>query len=160
MKGKEEVLSLLDTMGIRYEMVEHEPVYTIADMQQLGLDKAGRIPKNLFLRNANGKKHYLLVLDNDREVDLGQMKDMIGATRLSFASEQRLERYLGLTKGAVTPFGVLNDINREVKVIFDKGLKDHDIIGVHPNTNMATIYLSFEDLKSVVVKNGNEVSFI
>jgi Ala-tRNA(Pro) deacylase len=160
MKGKEEVLALLDTMGIRYQIKEHEPVYTIADMQQLGLDKAGKIPKNLFLRNANGKKHYLLVMENDRETDLGKMKDMIGATRLSFASEQRLEKYLGLTKGAVTPFGVLNDINREVQVIFDKDLKDHDIIGVHPNTNAATIYLSFEDLKSVVVKNGNEVSFI
>lgn len=160
MKGKEEVTSLLDTMGIRYEMVEHEPVYTIADMQELGLDKAGKIPKNLFLRNANGKEHYLLVMENDRETDLGAIKDMIGSTRLSFASEQRLEKYLGLAKGAVTPFGVINDVNREVKVIFDKGLKDGEVIGVHPNTNTATIYLSLKDLKSVVVKNGNEVSSI
>ena len=45
-----EVLDVLDSKGIKYELVEHEEVHTIEDMEKLGLLDKGYVCKNLFLR--------------------------------------------------------------------------------------------------------------
>lgn len=86
-----------------------------------------------------------------------------GATRnerLSFASEDRLKRFLGLEKGAVTPLGILNDEARAVEVLFDRDLAGLPSLGVHPNRNTATVFLAFSDLESLIRSHGNSVSFV
>ena len=74
-------------------------------------------------------------------------------------AEQRLDRYLGLRKGAVTPLGVLNDPEGAVTLVFDNDLKKRRRVGVHPNDNTATIWLSFTDLESIVRSNGNPIVY-
>ena len=44
-----EVFEFLDSLGINYELDEHEPVFTIEAVKAAGLDKKGMIPVNLFL---------------------------------------------------------------------------------------------------------------
>ena len=97
------VLDVLDNAGIRYRMVSHDPVYTIEEMERLHLDADAEIAKNLFLRDARGKRHFLVVLCSCKAVDLKALRGQLGTSALSFASEDRLKRFLGLEKGAVTP---------------------------------------------------------
>ena len=97
------VLDVLDNAGIRYRMVSHDPVYTIEEMERLHLDADAEIAKNLFLRDARGKRHFLVVLCSCKTVDLKALRGQLGTSALSFASEDRLKRFLGLEKGAVTP---------------------------------------------------------
>ena len=52
------VLDVLDNEGIRYRMASHDPVYTIEEMERLHLDADAEIAKNLFLRDARGKRHF------------------------------------------------------------------------------------------------------
>ena len=137
------VLDVLDNAGIRYRMVSHDPVYTIEEMERLHLDADAEIAKNLFLRDARGKRHFL-----------------VGTSALSFASEDRLKRFLGLEKGAVTPLGILNDEARAVEVLFDRDLAGLPSLGVHPNRNTATVFLAFSDLESLIRSHGNSVSFV
>lgn len=150
MEQKQKVIDLLDRMKIRYELVNHPAVYTIEDMDALSLPHAEAVVKNLFLRDAKGKRHFLVVMDKDKSADLKHLRQEIGCTALSFASEERLSRYLGLTKGEVTPFGILNDKEHAVEVFFDKDLAGRPLIGVHPNDNTATVFLSFDDLWRVI----------
>lgn len=154
------VCNRLNEMGISYEIYHHEPVYTIEEMEQLSMPHLDCIVKNLFLRNANGKQHYLVVLAHDKTADLKAIRAQLGTSGLSFASEERLEKYLGLKKGAVTPFGVLNDPDGLVSVVFDADLKEYPLLGVHPNDNTATVFLSFADLLSVVEQNGNPIFYV
>lgn len=70
------------------------------------------------------------------------------------------KKYLKLTKGAVTPFGILNDKEAVVKVVFDKDLLKMDKIGIHPNDNTATVFLKFEDMKKLIEENGNEIYYV
>lgn len=155
-----EVLDLLNSKKISYELVEHEEVHTIEDMKKLGLLDKGYVCKNLFLRNANGKMHFVLSCHHDKEIRLDEVAKKIGSTRLSFGSPERLEKYLKLENGYVSPFGVINDESTTVIFIFDKELQNIERVGFHPNTNKATIYLPFKDVKNIIEDHGNDVVFI
>ena len=100
---KQFVYDYLDSLQIPYEVNEHEAVYTMEDMERLGLDQLGTICKNLFIRDAKGKKHFLITADNDTRIDLKELGSVLGAGKVSFASAERLEKYLGVTAGCVSP---------------------------------------------------------
>lgn len=160
MANKASVLAKLNEMGISYREEIHHAVYTIEDMANIHLNEGEVIAKNLFMRDARGKNHFLLSLTGDKQVNLKDIRKKIGSSQLSFASEERLFKYLGLEKGAVTPFGVINDSSNHVKIYIDKTLKEASAIGFHPNDNTATIFLSLEDVISFVKAQGNMVSVL
>lgn len=156
---KQKVYDALDGSGISYERVDHPAVFTIEEMDALDLPHPGSVVKNLFLRDAKGKRHFLVVLPGHRQADLRTLGAKLG-TKLSFASEERLEKYLGLTKGSVTPLGVLNDEDRAVEVIFDQELKSMPLVGVHPNHNTATVFLKTDDLVGLITGHGSKLTWI
>lgn len=160
MYGKEKVLNRLNELNIDYEIINHPPVYTIEEVISLNLEEKGEIAKNLFLKNSNGKTHYLVVLKGDKKADLKAIRSQINSSALSFASEERLMKYLGLQKGAVTPLGVINDEDSCVKVVIDNDLKNEKIIGVHPNVNTATIWIAYEDLENFIKESNNEILYV
>ncbi|MEG0855473.1 MAG: prolyl-tRNA synthetase associated domain-containing protein [Terrisporobacter sp.] len=160
MDTKDKVLKKLEDLNIKYEITEHPPVYTIEDMEDLHLNEKGHVAKNLFLKNSNGKNHFLVVLKGDRKADLKSIRAQINSSALSFASEDRLEKHLGLLKGAVTPLGIINNCDHSVQVIIDEDLSKESIIGVHPNVNTSTIWITFEDLKKFIEEMGNEIKYV
>ena len=129
-------------------------------MEELKLDENGHVVKNLFLKNSNGKKHYLVVLKGDKKADLKSIKSQINSTALSFASEERLEKHLGLLKGAVTPLGIINDEEHLVNVVLDRDLQNEKMLGVHPNVNTSTVFMSYNDLIKFINTFGNEIFYV
>ena len=93
-------------------------------------------------------------------MNLKELQQKLECSALSFASENRLQKYLGLTKGAVTPLGIYNNHDHSVIVILDNELKEKKAIGVHPNDNTATLWLTFDDIVTVVTEHGNEIRFL
>ena len=55
---------------------------------------------------------------------------------------ERLDHYLGVIPGAVTPFAVVNDTAREVKVALERGLLECDPLHFHPLENTRTTAIS------------------
>ena len=155
--GKKEIYELLEAKDIAFERLEHEAVYTMEDMDKAGITARGTVCKNLFLRDAKGKNHFLVTVPEERRVDLKALAEKIGSTKLSFASSERLSKYLGVEQGCVSPLGILNDESRSVTVVFDRDLPPSDAIGVHPNDNTATIWLDFASLRRLIEEHGNEV---
>jgi Ala-tRNA(Pro) deacylase len=160
MEAKEKVYETLNSLGINYEVIDHPAVLTIEDMDKLEFPPDVDICKNLFVRDEKGKRHFLIVLKKDKRADLKNIASQIGSTKLSFASDERLAKYLKLKQGEVTPLGVINDTNNDVVVVFDKDLMGKKKLGVHPNDNTATVVISYEDLKKVITKNGNDIKFV
>ena len=158
----DEVLKKLEELEINYELVKHPPVYTIEDMTNLdpAIFKGAEICKNLFLRNANGKIHYLLCCHHSKAIKMDELSKKINSTRLSFASAERLAKHLKLENGYVSPFGILNNEDKKVIVVFDKDLKGQEKVGFHPNTNKATVYLPFSDVENMIKEHGNEILYI
>ena len=153
--NRRKVLDLLAERRIPYEMEEHAAAYTIEEMEALRLRRPECVCKNLFLRDAKGRRHFLVTLRGDKHADLASLAEGMGSTKLSFASEERLLKYLGVEHGSVSPLCVLNDREAQVEVFFDRDLKALPVLGVHPNDNTATLYLPYEAVKGIVTGNGN-----
>lgn len=160
LQRRRKVCQYLDDLGIRYEMEEHMPVYTIEEMERLGITEGGMVLKNLFLRNDSGKKHYLVCFDKDKKADLAALRRELGSSRLGFASAERLHEHLGLSQGEVSPLGIINDPNAAVEVVLDRDIVGLPRIGVHPNDNAASLWLSYDDLLRVIESAGNPLRLI
>jgi len=158
--NKEATLRWLDEQGIAYEKLEHKAVFTMEEMDEAGISERGGVVKNLFLRDGKGKNHFLVVVPEEKRVNLIDLSAQLCASKLSFASADRLEKYLGVVQGAVSPLGILNDENHVVEVVFDRDLCHAKKVGIHPNDNTATVWLSFKDLKKIIEKQGNPISYI
>lgn len=153
------VFNRLDSLGIEYERIDHPAVYTMEEMYSLGIFNKGIIGKNLFLRDAKGKRHFLVFVYGDKHVSLAGIQEKLNISRCSFGSPERLYKYLGLTKGAVSPLGVVNDKNADVEFIIDREFIGCPCVGVHPNRNTSTLWMSFDSLEKVIKANGNRISF-
>ncbi len=150
----------LDKAGVKYEVTHHEAMFTMEELQQAGICKLGTVCKNLFLRDAKGRRHFLVVTTEEKAADMKQLAAALDSTRLSFGSDERLMNCLKLTKGSVTPLGVLNDENLAVEVAFDKDLEGKQRLGFHPCINTATVWMSFDDIYRMVKEHGNSVKMI
>lgn len=161
MEQKQKVYEALERLQIQYEVYEHPAAHTIEEIDALEvfLDKPW-VAKNLFLRDEKGRRHFLIVMDKDKQADLRYIREQLGTSRLSFASEERLMKHLKLTKGSVTPLGIINDEALAVEIVFDKDLVGREMIGVHPNDNTATLFLSYADLSEFIKSHGNPIHMI
>ena len=101
-----------------------------------------------------------MVLKSDKKADLKSIRSQIESSALSFASEERLEKHLGLLKGAVTPLGIINDDDHCVNVVIDEDLKNQSIIGIHPNVNTSTVFISYDDMIKFINTFGNEILYV
>ena len=160
MNSKERVYALLKELDIPFVRHEHPPVYTVEEAKQYWNDIPGVHCKNLFLRDKKGKNHFLVVMPHDKPLDLKKMASIIGADNLSFASPERLMKHLRLEPGSVTPFGIINDEENNVRVIVDTDLISPGKVNFHPNVNTRTVTISADDFKKFLAYSGNKVQYV
>jgi len=158
--NEKRVYAVLEQLEIPYIRYEHQPVYTIPEIEELMLKTEGDHCKNLFVRDHQGKRHYLILVSAEKRADLRNIAAQIGSTRLSFASEERLMKYLGLIPGAVTPLGLINDEEKKVTVLIDEDLKSTGRICFHPNVNNATVSVLYGDFLKFLQWSGNQVIYV
>jgi Ala-tRNA(Pro) deacylase len=154
------VLAALAALGIRFDRYEHPPLASAADAAPHWADIDAAHTKNLFLRNQKGTRHYLVIIALLKRADLRAVASQIGDGKLSFGSPERLMALLGVTPGSVSPFGLIHDSAREVRVCVDRDLKTTERISFHPNINTATLVLTFADFERFLADRGNAVQFV
>jgi len=154
---KEEIYDFIKNRGIWYEITNHKAVYSMEDLKDVELPYREGNAKNLFVRDDKKRNYYLIMVKEEKRVNLSLFREKYNTRRLSFASSEDLERILGLYPGAVSPLGILNDKESQVKFYLDNDFHDEDVIGMHPNDNTATLWLKVKDLKNIIKEHGNEV---
>lgn len=160
MNSRENIFEKLNAMQIPFELTEHAPVFTMEEYNALGFNPNDEICKNLFLRDYKGTRHMLVVLKGSKHADLQLIRSEVDSSKLSFASDERLQKYLDVKKGSVSPLGLINDTANAVEVYFDEDLKDAPRLGFHPNDNTATVFLPFADIEKYIESTGHTVRFI
>ncbi|MBR6090950.1 MAG: prolyl-tRNA synthetase associated domain-containing protein [Anaerolineaceae bacterium] len=156
-----EICRFLKEKNIPFEFAEHKAVFNMAEMAEVELPHPEAEAKNLFVRDDKKRNYYLITVKGDKRVDLKEFQKQYGTRRLSFASDEDLMSILGLIPGAVSPFGLLNDAEQKVIFFIDRSFFDGaGLIGVHPNENTATVWLSAEDLVKIIRDHGNTVQII
>lgn len=156
MLDKKGTYALLDKYHFMYKAYEHPAVYTIEELDALNIPHKEHIVKNLFLRDDKKKNYYLVTVPGHKTVNLKGLSEKIQSRKLSFASEEKLRELLMLEKGHVTPIGVLNNLQRNVIVVFDNSLRGQQM-GIHPMENTATVFLDFEDVMKLIEDHENAV---
>jgi Ala-tRNA(Pro) deacylase len=116
------IYQFLAEHSIEYERVDHPPVFTCEEAEQLVPPMPGTDTKNLLVRDKKGRRHFLVVVRYDTLVDLKSLSRALGVSNLSFASSERLKKYLGIEPGAVSLLAIVNDIESAVEVILDADL--------------------------------------
>jgi Ala-tRNA(Pro) deacylase len=154
------VYAALDALGIRYDRHEHPAVFNAEDASKHWDPIPGVQCKNLFLRNKKGDKHYLVVVEIGKRVDLKDLVKAVGDDRLSFGSPERLQAQLGLTPGSVSPFGLINDAEGSVRVLIDQDLQGAARLIFHPNINTASVVVSWADLERFFGSRRNSVRLV
>jgi Ala-tRNA(Pro) deacylase len=153
------LLSLLNTHEITYEVHTHVPIFTAEEAHKLQLDIKGAHSKNLFLRDKARNFFLVTVLDHKR-VDLKTLSKNHGAGHFSFGNEEDLKTLLGVTRGSVTPYGLVNDNERKVQFLLDKDILDHDFVNFHPLRNDMTINMGSNDFLRFFEKLGRTPEII
>ena len=157
---EQKVHTALAALGIPFERYEHPPIASAVGAEEHWSRIDAVHTKNLFLRNQKGTQHYLLILGLLKRADLRSVADQIGDGRLSFGTPERMMTYLGVTPGSVSPFGLIHDTSRAIRVYLDRDLKTAERISFHPNINTATLVLAFGDFERFLTSRGNPVRYL
>lgn len=156
----EKVLAYLQERGIAHTWYTHYEAPTIEIARTQWHDDGSKHCKNLFFRNHKGNRHYLVILDCEYNLDIHDLEQRLHQGKLSFASPQRMEKYLGLTPGSVSPFGLINDSGNHVHLFIDKNLQKQESLSFHPNDNHATVVIAQNEFMRYLDEVGNSYEFL
>tara|TARA_Y100000588_G_C14050590_1_gene836999 strand:+ start:347 stop:946 length:600 start_codon:yes stop_codon:yes gene_type:complete len=162
--SSDQLLRKLDLWDINYTCHHHSPIGTVAESKFIQhqfspVSDGGVHIKNLYLRD-NRKKNFLVIVEQDQEIDLKLLRGFLGAGHLSFGSPKRLMENLGVRPGAVTPFSMINGVRNGVKLFIDTSLQTGTKIYAHPLVNDRTLEVSLHGLKVFFDKIGAEINWI
>lgn len=154
------VFDFLRKNNIEHSYYTHKEAPTIEIARTQWQADGSKHCKNLFFRNHKGNRHYLVILDCERDLDIHDLEQRLHQGKLSFASPQRMEKYLGLQPGSVSPFGLINDTENHVHLFIDENLRKEQSLSFHPNDNRATVVISQENFMLYLSLVGNSYEFV
>lgn len=150
-----ELFVILKEMNIEFVHYKHQPIKNVADGFQYGSNIKGSHCKNLFIKDAKENLYLMITLDK-KKIDLKEVASKINSKRLSFASPELLQKYLGVEPGCVTPFGILNDIEKKIVLIIDEEVLNEEEVCFHPLVNTETITIESRDLIRFIEHSGQK----
>lgn len=167
---EETVLNFLREHDIPFTNYNHPEGKSIEEAKKWWKDDGSVHCKNLFFRNHKGNKHYLVCLHCDHDLDIHDLEHRLKASlvaqglpscgKFSFASAERMMKYLGLEPGSVSPFGLINDTNHEVHLFLDENIKEAPLLSFHPNDCRGTVVIKREDFERYLAIVGNTYEYI
>ncbi|NLI23863.1 MAG: prolyl-tRNA synthetase associated domain-containing protein [Bacteroidales bacterium] len=155
MIGDPALYDLLHTLDIPFQYYEHPPAATIDEALRYWKDIDAVFCRNIFFRNHKGNRHYLVIMRHDRLLDIHALEKYVRQGKLSFASEARLQKYLGVKPGSVSPFGLIHDREHHVHLFIDRLLSEAEKLTFHPNDNRATLVISNSNFFRFLKHTGN-----
>jgi Ala-tRNA(Pro) deacylase len=152
--SREELFAHFAALGIAHRTYSHPSVFTVAEAATLRGSLPGGHCKSLFLKDKKGG-FWLVVMLEERQIDLKKLAARLIAPRLSFGGVVDLDRLLGVRPGSVTPFALLNDVQHLVVPVLDAGMLEHDPLNYHPLENDRTTAISPGDLLRLIDNSGH-----
>ena len=156
----QKVVDQLNELGIPFQIVEHEPVLTTEQADRFIEGIEGVRTKTMFLTNKKKRNFYLVIIDDAKRLDIDVFKEIVEENRIKMASAETLNNKMMLLPGTVSPFGLLNNRDKDIQVYFDQEIVSEERMCFHPNTNEKTIFVNTEDLFTFLKVIGYEPQVI
>lgn len=152
----QKVVDRLNELGIPFQIVEHEPVLTTEQADRFIEGIEGVRTKTMFLTNKKKRNFYLVIIDDAKRLDMDVFKEIVEENRIKMASAETLNDKMMLLPGTVSPFGLLNNRDKDIQVYFDQEIVSEERMCFHPNTNEKTIFVNTKDLFTFLKEIGYE----
>ncbi|WP_314349573.1 prolyl-tRNA synthetase associated domain-containing protein [Granulicatella elegans] len=156
----QKVADRLNELGITFQIVEHEPALTTEQADRFIEGIEGVRTKTMFLTNKKKRNFYLVIIDDEKRLDMDVFKEIVEENRIKMASAETLNDKMMLLPGTVSPFGLLNNRDKDIQVYFDQEIVSEERMCFHPNTNEKTIFVNTEDLFTFLKAIGYEAHVI
>ena len=157
MLSEKKLLTLIEEKGLDFKLYTHEPLSTVEESIKYRGKIDGAHSKNLFLKNKKNQFFLFSCIENTN-INIKKITKSLALGNISFANEDYLSLYLGVKPGAVTPFGLLNDIGNKVTFYFDSNFLKNQIVNFHPLTNTSTISMKTKDFIDFLIENKKKVN--
>ncbi len=148
---EKQVYDFLDSLNIEYQRVDHEPAMTMEVCEQIDKVLGAATCKNLFLTNRQQTNFYLLLMPGDKPFKTKDISAQIGSARLSFASSEQMEKYLGTTPGSASVLGLMHDSEGEVRLLVDRDVLNAEYFGCHPCINTSSLKIKTTDVFEKII---------
>ena len=158
--GYDKVKEYLNSIGIEFKIVEHEPAYTTEEADKYIEGHDGVRTKTMFICNKKKTNYYMIIMDDSKRLDINKFKEIVSEKQMKMASEEALKEKLGIEPGMVSPFGLLNNDEKDVKIYMDKEIIIEEIMTFHPNDNTKTLFITTKDLFKYLENIGYELNII
>ena len=152
----QKVVDQLNELGITFQIVEHEPALTTEQADHFIEGIEGVRTKTMFLTNKKKRNFYLVIMDDTKRLDMDVFKEFVEEKQIKMASAETLNDKMMLLPGTVSPFGLLNNRDKDIQVYFNQEIVSEERMCFHPNTNEKTIFIQTEDLFSFLKEIGFE----
>lgn len=162
LEDKRKLAAYLAHLNINYEVIKHPALHGSLDADALLVERPGTRLKNLFLRDNEGKNHFLAITAHDKQLDLKALAKYQGLSRLGFASDERLARYLKVAPGCVSMLALMNDKQNNVTLWLDQDIWFSELFHCHPFENTETWLMKKNDLELFFANTGHhpKVAFL
>lgn len=154
-----ELFAFLDRLGIRHRTIEHPAVFTVEESRHWHHIIPGAHTRNLFLKDKSGALVHVVAL-SDTPVDLKTLHRRLDTGRFSFGSADLLRAILGVEPGSVTPFALINDAGRKVRVVLDAKMMCEEEVNYHPLVNTMSTTITPADLLIFLKATGHEPTIL
>ena len=143
----------LDRLGIDFDRTDHpdRPATSMEVCADVDAILNVHICKNLFLCNRQKTNFYLLVMPGDKTFKTKELSKQMGISRLSFAEEEYMEKFLDIHPGSVSVLGLMNDKEHKVRLVIDEDVLKEEMFGCHPCENTSSVRFSTEDLLKIIL---------
>ncbi len=160
MLAQDIVFEYFKANDIKYDCYFHPESPTIEIAKQYWKDDGSCHCKNLFFRNHKGNRHYLVCFDCNQNLDIHTLEQKLKQGKLSFASPERMKKYLDIIPGSVSPFGLINDKENHVHLFLDQNIKNYSLLSFHPNDNKGTVVITLEEFEKYLSLVGNTYEYL
>ncbi len=155
------VYDFLDALGITYQRVDHQPAMTMEACVEIDKAMGTTMCKNLLLCNRQKTNFYLLLMPGEKVFQTKELSAQLGVSRLSFAPAEPMEEFLDITPGSLSVLGLMNDKEKQVRLIIDSPVLNDEYIGVHPCINTSSLKLKTADLiDKIIPAMGHEPTIV
>jgi Ala-tRNA(Pro) deacylase len=148
---EEQILAFLDRNSVKYEIFQHDPVYTCERMAKFLKTEKNMIAKSMLIRTIDNK-YLLVVLPGNMRVDFDRLARIVKTNSVSLAPVEEAERIAGCSIGCVHPFGNLMGI----VTYFDANLLKSSYVFFNPGSHTKSVKISTQELAKLVKPNLEE----
>jgi len=148
------VIEFLDKEAVHYELSEHPPTFTAQEMAAVEHEPGRFVAKPVIVKA--GDEHLMCVLPACCKIDLGRLKDQLGADSVELADEAEIGRMFDDCElGAEPPFGNLYNM----QTVMDRALEEDDHIKFQAGSHAKSLSMKMDDYRRLVEPKVLEFSY-